>query len=179
MKRDGPEIFYDADVARGIVRPLGAQRRQAVANPARIAATMLGAYEAIPGWPDFQQQCGALAQLAATPGWEDNDAKKTHPGAAPIGMAQWGAAIATAGTLAQAIEGALWPAPGVDPAGFIWLNWRRGDAEFSLELHASLLHQSYKWRRIVDGAPREHDSPDLGNVIEALKTFFRSVTTAQ
>ena len=34
-----------------------------------------------------------LANYASTSGWEDSSGKKTEPGAKPIGMAQWGAAI--------------------------------------------------------------------------------------
>jgi hypothetical protein len=172
MKDSKPEIFYDPAVARGL--PQRPKRRAAPANPARIATSILEQFETIPGWPEFQQECAVLAMLASTPGWEDAETRKTSPAASAIGMAQWGAAIATAGTLAQAVHNARWPSPGIDPSGFIWLNWRVGSAEFSIELHANLLSQSYKWRRIVDGMPREHESRDLSDVIEALKTFVRS-----
>jgi hypothetical protein len=173
-----PEIFYDPEVAAGRPhKPRKGERRgrpKAPPNPARIAADILAKFDTIPGWPEFQLACSVLAQLASTPGWEDAETKKTHPGAHAIGLAQWGAAIATAGTLADAVHAARWPDPGIDPTGFIWLNWRAGDSEFSLELHANILHQAYKWRRIVDGMPREHESRDLCDVVQALRTFVES-----
>ena len=153
------------------------QTPKAPPNPARIAGELLGQFESIPGWTEFQSECAIFASLSSSPGWEDSSSppKKTCPGATAIGLAQWGAAIATAGLITSVVPEAGWPSPGIEPEGFIWLNWRKGASEFSLELHANLLHQSYKWTRIIDGTPREHKATQMADVVEALKQFQRSV----
>lgn len=175
-----PEIFHDPVAAGTHVRrfrrgDVPKTRPRGIANPARLAAGLLDQMASVPGWREFQTECAALAALAGQPGWEDSNAVQTHPGAKPIGLAQWGAAMSTAGLVSHA-AGCPYPSPGIDPTGFIWLNWRAGAGEFSLELHASLLNQSYKWRRIVDGMPREHASPRLEDVVEAVRAFTREAT---
>ena len=183
-----PEIFWDPAAAAvrnphcdpGFVAPSGKRHAEPVihrapANPARIADDMLHRFETIDGWTDFLGHVSVLASISGSPGWEDSSSppKPTAPGAKAIGTAQWGAAIAPAGMITTTIE-KPWPVPGIDESGFIWLNWRLGDAEFSLELHASLLHQSYKWQRVLDGVPRTHESTQVSDVIEALRDFHRS-----
>jgi len=183
-----PEIFWDP-IAAGVRNPQSAAKRRPASdkrmqpvvppNPARLADDMLHQFEAIPGFGDFLRDVSVLSSISGSPGWEDSSdpPKKTSPGAKPIGTAQWGAAIATAGMITDALLSPVpvrgidtskpWPVPGIDEAGFIWLNWRVGDAEFSLELHANLLHQSYRWRRVLDGVPRDHEAVNLSDVLGA------------
>lgn len=131
-----------------------------------------------PGWHDFMSDVAPLASYASTPGWEDNDAKKTVAGAKPIGIAQWGSAILTAAMVTDAVRGAAWPVPGVDPGGFIWLTWRFDNgAELALELHANLLAQTYKWTSLRDGMPAVHTSNSARDVIEALRSVMVGVSS--
>ncbi len=132
-----------------------------------------------PGWREFMDEVAPLVNYASTPGWEDNDAKKTVPGAAPIAMAQWGSAILVAAIVTDAVHAAPWPIPGVDPKGFIWLTWRfQNGAELALELHANLLSQTYSWTNMRDGMPSKHVSSNLHDVIDALRSVMVGVRAA-
>ena len=144
-----------------------------VANPARVAGDLLGRLQLIPGWRAFTQNVAPLSALASTPGWEDSDGRKTQPGAKAIGLAQWGSAMTVAAVVTDAVRGAPWPDPGIDPSGFLWLTWRIGDsAELALELHADMNRQTYKWTSMRDGTPRSHSSESLGDVVEALRAVM-------
>jgi hypothetical protein len=134
---------------------------------------MLQRLHQVAGFEDFVASIGPLAMLASTPGWEDADANKTTPGAKPIGLAQWGAAIAAAGLMVEAESRAGWPIPGIDPAGFIWLTWRIADnAELALELHADILAQTYKWTAMRDGIRVPYKSYDPREVIASLRSVL-------
>lgn len=184
-KFSDPDIFIDPELANPFAqRPRQPQKPAQPAappNPARMAEELHKRCQAIPGWQAFALACAKLQHWTSTPGWEDNgtDAtppKQTQPNAKPIGLAQWGMALATAGMIAESVAKAGLPDPGVDPLGFIWLYWNIGDCQFALELHDGMLSQSYKWRRVIDGLPREHMASSLGDVIEALRTFVESAT---
>lgn len=135
---------------------------------------LLSRLSSLDGWPEFMRQVGPLAQYASTPGWEDDDCRKTVPSAKPIGMAQWGAAMLVAGLVTESVQGAQFPVPGVDPEGFIWLTWRMSDScEMALELKSGLnIRQTYSWTLMRDGMPRRFDSCDLAEVIRALRSVI-------
>jgi hypothetical protein len=173
-----PQIFYDpptqqARRARSKKAKAGpALPPKAPPNPARMAAEQLARFSLLPGWQDFAHACAQLQGFTNTPGWEDNSSppRKTVPNAKPIDLAQWGAAMATAGIIASNGDIEL-PKPGVDPLGFLWLYWDTGTTQFALELHSGMLQQTYKWRRVVDGQPREHAATSLDEVILAIRAF--------
>jgi hypothetical protein len=147
----------------------------AVANPAHLPREFYGWCQTLPGWADFVNEVSVLAQVASTPGWEDDDTHKTQPGAKPIGLAQWGSAIAVAAIATHGADAVALPKPGIDPAGFVWLTWSGAGGELALELHANLLHQSYTWTIVRDGMPMPHESRELRDVIEAVRSVATKV----
>lgn len=146
---------------------------QTAMNGARMAAEVHGRLSLVPGFREFAGNVAILANYASTSGWEDSSGKKTEPGAKPIGMAQWGAAIVTAGMIAEQVPQAGMPTPGADPLGFVWLTWEfKNGARLELELHADLLAQRYEWTNVRDGMPARHSSNELREVVEALRSVM-------
>lgn len=183
-------LFYDPAVADGRAFDLPTPALQSTAhalpkpqvNPARVIGATLERLSARDGWAGdsgFAIRFALTQSIMSTPGWEDGDGKKTTPNAKPISMAQWGMAIQTLDIILQALPDLAFPDPGADPGGFVLFNWPIGDSQFLLELHAGMVAQTYKWRRVVDGMPRDFSDPSLHEVITALRQFMTEAKRAR
>lgn len=142
-------------------------------NLRRLAETSLESIARFPGWDAFLANVGACAQYTSTPGWEDQDTRRTVPGAKPIGMAQWHSAIEAAIEIVEAVPNAGWPEPGACQNGDIWLRWVVSDnAELRLELSANLLAETYSWTSMRDGNLSQHTSSEPRDIIEAMRAVL-------
>ena len=174
-----PEVFIDPVLAG--FRPPPKRRKglhssPAALNHAKIAKELFERLVHTDGWQQFVLDCGNAKTLSSTPGWEDGQSppRPTHPGAKPIGDAQWGAAVATVLSILAAVPALQLPKPAPAPDGFICMEWDIENAFFGLQIHAGIMQQTYKWGRVLDGMPREHESTLIDEVICAIREFHRS-----
>jgi hypothetical protein len=119
-----------------------------------------------------------IDELASATGgyaWDRDDTETHHIdpkdlGAKPIPRAEWNRALVVAILVAQQFPHLDRPTPGADPAGFVWLTWRRGSDRFALQCHAT--GPRYAWEQATSSSRRTFTSQRLEDVFEGLRAVF-------